>query len=123
MLELFIAFILILLNGAFALSELAIVSSRKSRLQALVEEGKSGAAQALALAESPGRFLSIVQIDITLVGLLAGAFSGAALSERFGDWLQGLGLAKHFADPLAYAVVIGAIAYLALAGEIVRRNS
>ena len=79
--ELFIAIGLILLNGAFALSELAIVSSRKPRLRALADEGKPGAAQSLALAENPGRFLSTVQIGITLVGILAGVFSGAALSE------------------------------------------
>ena len=76
MLELFIAIFLILLNGVFALSELSIVSARKARLKAMISEGHSGAATALQLAEDPGRFLSTVQIGITLVGILAGAFSG-----------------------------------------------
>ena len=79
MLELTIALVLIALNGVFALSELAIVSARKPRLKVMAEAGRSGARAALALAEDPGRFLSTVQIGITLVGILAGAYSGAAL--------------------------------------------
>jgi CBS domain containing-hemolysin-like protein len=79
-LELGIAFLLILLNGLFALSELAIVSARKARLKTMVDSGR--AALALKLAEEPGRFLSTVQIGITLVGVLAGAFSGA-FGHRF----------------------------------------
>lgn len=79
MLELFTALALIALNGVFALSELAVVSARKARLKTMVEAGRPGARTALKLAEEPGRFLSTVQIGITLVGILAGAFSGAAL--------------------------------------------
>jgi CBS domain containing-hemolysin-like protein len=82
-LELGIAFLLILLNGLFALSELAIVSARKARLKTMVDSGR--AALALKLAEEPGRFLSTVQIGITLVGILAGAFSGAFGHRSFSD--------------------------------------
>ena len=79
MFELLIVAFLILLNGIFALSELAVVSSRRMRLKSMAEAGKAGARRALALNENPGRFLSTVQIGITLVGVLAGAFSGVAL--------------------------------------------
>ena len=82
MLELTIALALIALNGLFALSELAVVSARKPRLKLLAEARRPGARAALALAEDPGRFLSTVQIGITLVGVLSGAFSGATLGER-----------------------------------------
>ena len=81
-LELGIAILLIGLNGLFALSELSIVSARKARLKTMADSGRAGAATALRLAEDPGRFLSTVQIGITLVGILAGAFSGAALGDR-----------------------------------------
>jgi CBS domain containing-hemolysin-like protein len=83
--ELGIAFLLILLNGLIALSELATVSARKARLKTTVGSGRAGAATALKLAEEPGRFLSTVQIGITLVGILAGAFSGAFGLRSFSD--------------------------------------
>jgi len=78
---------LIIVNGLLAMSEMAIVSSRVSRLKALAEQGTAGARGALALASDPGRFLSSVQIGITLVGVLSGAFSGATLGQRFALWL------------------------------------
>lgn len=119
MFELAVAIALIALNGLFALSELAIVSARKPRLRALRDQGASGAAQALTLAEDSGRFLSTVQIGITLIGILAGAFSGAALSQRFDEILEGWGVPTRFAEPLAYVVVIGAITYLSvIIGEL-----
>ena len=82
MFELAIAILLIALNGLFSLSELAVVSARKMRLKTMADAGRPGARAALVLAEEPGRFLSTVQIGITLVGILAGAFSGAALGQR-----------------------------------------
>ncbi len=91
MLELALVLVLVLLNGVFALSELAVVSARRSRLRAMAEAGRPGARAALALAEDPGRFLSTVQIGITLVGILAGAFSGAALGGRVAAWMASLG--------------------------------
>ena len=92
MLELIVALILIGLNGLFSLSELAIVSSRNVRLKAMAEAGKPGARAALKLSEDPGRFLSTVQIGITLVGILAGAFSGAVLGARLTEALAGVGI-------------------------------
>jgi putative hemolysin len=122
-LELIIALALIALNGVFALSELAVVSARKTRLKTLVEAGRPGASTALRLAEEPGRFLSTVQIGITLVGILAGAFSGAALSQRFDEILEGWGVATRIAEPLAYVLVIGFITYLSVViGELVPKN-
>ena len=123
MLELFIAVCLILLNGVFSLSELALVSARRARLKAMVEAGRPGARAALALAEEPGRFLSTVQIGITLVGILAGAFSGAALGERLTEILQEHGMTARVAGPLGYAIVISLITYLSVVvGELVPKN-
>jgi putative hemolysin len=78
-LEIAIVIALTLINGALAMSELAVVSSRPARLNVMVEQGNRGAATAQRLASDPGRFLSSVQIGITLVGVLSGAFSGATL--------------------------------------------
>ena len=123
MLELAIAVILILLNGVFALSELAIVSARRPRLKTLADNGRVGAAQALALAEDPGRFLSTVQIGITLVGILAGAFSGAALGARVTDLFLAQGMPEWAAEALAYGLVIGAITYCSVViGELVPKH-
>ena len=123
MLEIVIAIVLIGLNGIFALSELAIVSARKSRLRGLADAGRPGATAALSLAENPGRFLSTVQIGITLVGILAGVFSGAVLSERLDAILEEWGVPTRVAEPLAYAVVIGAITFLSVViGELVPKH-
>jgi len=122
-LELTIAFVLIALNGLFALSELSVVSSRKARLKTMVDQRRPGASAALALSEEPGRFLSTVQIGITLVGILAGAFSGAALSQSFDEVLEGWGVPTRVAEPLAYVLVIGAITYLSvIIGELVPKH-
>ncbi|WP_462119377.1 transporter associated domain-containing protein [Methylorubrum extorquens] len=101
MAELIVALILILLNGVFSLSELAVVSARKSRLRMMAEQRKAGARAALALAEEPGRFLSTVQIGITLIGVLSGAFSGATLGHRMTDILRNHGL--YILDAIAGA--------------------
>src|SRR3970040_2552455 len=92
--EILVIFVLLIINGIFAMSELAILAARKIRLQQKSEEGDKSARVALDLAETPNRFLSTVQIGITLVGILAGAFGGATLAERLGvvlarvDWLR-----------------------------------
>src|SRR3546814_3097168 len=83
---------LVALNGLFAMSELAIVSARKPRLQALEKAGRRGARTALDLASDPGKFLSTVQIGITLIGILAGAYSGSSLGQPVADRLTLLGL-------------------------------
>jgi putative hemolysin len=121
--ELIIAIVLILLNGVFSLSELAVVSSRKSKLKALADAGSRGAHTALALANDPGRFLSTVQICITLVGVLAGAFSGAALGDQLTTMLVGIGVPVGVADPLGFGIVISIITYLSVViGELVPKN-
>ncbi|MDP4022606.1 hemolysin family protein [Methylobacterium sp. NEAU 140] len=123
MLELVIVAFLIALNGVFALSELAVVSARKSRLRAMAGERRPGAKAALALAEEPGRFLSTVQIGITLIGVLSGVVSGAALGDRLAHALIGLGLAKGWAEPVGYTLVIGTITYLSvIVGELVPKH-
>ncbi|ONG55784.1 DNA-binding protein [Pseudoroseomonas deserti] len=123
MLEIVIVVALILLNGIFALSELSVVSSRPRRLQILAEEGRPGAKAALALLEEPGRFLSTVQIGITLVGILAGAFSGEALGGRLTAWLQEQGMSPGLAGPLGFGLVIVIITYLSIViGELVPKR-
>jgi putative hemolysin len=123
LLELAVAIVLIALNGLFALSELAIVSARRTRLKTMAESGRSGARMALALAEEPGRFLSTVQIGITLVGILAGAFSGAALGARLAEIFARAGVPDAAAEPLGYGIVIGIITYLSVVvGELVPKH-
>lgn len=123
MLELIVALLLIALNGIFALSELAIVSARRTKLKTMVEDGRRGASSALALSENPGRFLSTVQIGITLVGILAGAFSGAALGDTMGNWLLAEGVPERFAHAVGYGLVIAFITYLSVViGELVPKQ-
>ncbi|NBJ11299.1 hemolysin family protein [Microvirga arsenatis] len=123
MLELIIAIALVALNGVFALSELAIVSARRPRLKAMAEQGRSGASTALTLMEDSGRFLSTVQIGITLVGILAGAFSGAALGARLTGFFESQGMPDGAAEPLGYGLVIGIITYLSIViGELVPKQ-
>ncbi|WP_192895690.1 CNNM domain-containing protein [Arsenicitalea aurantiaca] len=114
--------VLTMVNGVLAMSELAVVSSRPARLQAMAAESR-GAATALRLAKDPGRFLSSVQIGITLVGILSGAFSGATLGARLAETLRELGLAPGLADPLGVGIVVVAITYLSLiVGELVPKQ-
>ncbi len=123
MIELIVILALIALNGVFAMSELAVVSSRKSRLKMLAESGRRGAASALALADDPGRFLSTVQIGITLIGIVAGAYSGTVFGDALSDRLMAAGLTERVADPLAYGLVIAVITYLSLVvGELVPKQ-
>ncbi|HEX6992678.1 MAG TPA: hemolysin family protein [Gammaproteobacteria bacterium] len=114
---------LVLLNGLFAMSELAVVSSRKSRLQSLARRGVRGARTALRLSEDPTAFLSTVQIGITLVGILAGAFSGVALGEEVADWLARFGPIARYAEPIAIGTIVVAITYVTLiVGELVPKR-
>ncbi|MEQ9156376.1 MAG: hemolysin family protein, partial [Roseitalea porphyridii] len=121
--SLVIVIALIALNGLFALAELAVVSSNRARLDALAEKGRPGAHAAVALNANPGRFLSSVQIGITLVGVLSGAFSGATLGARLADWLEARGLTDVMADALGVGSVVLAITYLSLiVGELVPKQ-
>ena len=116
--------ILVLLNGVFAMSELAIVSSRDPRLQAAEKRGSRGARIARQLAADPGRFLSTVQVGITLIGILAGAYSGASLGAPVGERLQALfSLDVETATTAGFAVVIALTTYASLiAGELVPKQ-
>lgn len=123
MFEITVVLILVALNGLFALSELAVVSSRRSRLRALAQEGRTGANRALTLAADPSRFLSTVQIGITAVGLIAGAYSGATLTADLTGILIERGVPSAAAEWLAYIGVFSAITYLSLIiGELVPKN-
>ena len=118
--ELAIVIALVLTNGLLAMAELAVVSSRRARLQALVERDVVGSRRALSLASDPGKFLSTVQIGITLVGVLSGAFSGATLGLRLAEWFKSLGLAANVAELLGLGLVIATITYASLVlGELV----
>jgi len=115
--------VLTLLNGVLAMSELAVVSSRPARLKVLADQGSKGAVTARRLAEDPGRFLSTVQIGITLVGVLSGAFSGATLGVRLAAVLRDFGMTAKAADALGVIVVVVVITYLSLIiGELVPKQ-
>ena len=121
--EVAIIIVLILINGLLALAELAIVSSRRARLQALVDRDVIGSRRALALASDPGRFLSTVQIGITLVGVLSGAFSGATLGLRLAEWFAQLGLPTGVAEAVGVGLVVAVITYFSLViGELVPKQ-
>jgi len=121
--EITIVLLLLVLNGFFAMSELAVVSARRGRLQRLASEGDSGAQVALELASEPDKFLSSVQIGITLIGILTGAFSGATLAEKLGQWLRGFPLIAPYGSTIALVVVVMAITYLTLIfGELVPKQ-
>src|SRR5579875_549673 len=114
---------LIVLNGLFAMAELAIVSSRRARLEAMARAGRRGARAALALKAAPGRFLSTTQVGITLIAIIAGAYSGANLGEPTALKLARLGLAAGTARTLGFALVIGLTTYASVViGELVPKQ-
>jgi putative hemolysin len=114
---------LVALNGVFAMSELAIVSARKARLDAMVRSGRRGARAAQDLAADPGKFLSTVQIGITLIGIINGAYSGASLGAPTAARLAMLGVPGQLADTLGVAIVIGLTTYASLIiGELVPKQ-
>lgn len=118
-----IILLLLLANGVFAMTELAVVSSRKSRLKTLAATGDRRAAAALALAESPNRFLSTVQVGITLVGVLAGAFGGATLAGEIGQLLNQVGVSPPYDRAIGVGVVVLTITFLSLViGELVPKR-
>ena len=118
-LEILVVVLLVLLNGFLAMSELAIVSSRRPRLERLAGEGRSGARFALALADDPGRFLATVQVGLTSIGILNGAFSGLTLGHRLGDWLDLYPAVAPYSKPLAVALVVMSVTYVSLViGEL-----
>lgn len=123
--EVLVIILLILINGYFAMSEMAVVSSRRARLQQLAEEKRSkGARAALELADDPGNFLSTVQVGITLVGIIAGAYGGSTLAERLGRVLDAeVAWIAPYGQQVAFALVVAAITYLSLiVGELVPKR-
>ena len=119
----FIIFGLVALNGVFAMSELAIVSARRPRLDAMARKGSKGAARAMALGADPGRFLSTVQIGITLIGIIAGAYSGASLGGPTGQRLQAIGVPQEWAETMGFTLVIAATTFVSLViGELVPKQ-
>jgi len=121
--SLLILLVLIAINGVLAASELSVVSARPARLQARADQGSRGAGVALDLAAAPDRFLSTVQIGITLVGILAGAFGGAALSEPIAGALSALPVIGSSGRAIAVVIVVSLITYLSLVlGELVPKR-
>ena len=121
--EILFIIVLVFVNGLLAMSELAVVSSRPARLNLLAQSGVRGAEQALALASDPGKFLSTVQIGITLVGVLSGAFSGSTSGLRLTGWLMSLGLPAQIAGALGVGAVVAVISYTTLIiGELVPKQ-
>jgi putative hemolysin len=122
--EVLLILILIAINGALAMSEIALVSANKARLRQRAGRGDVGAEVALRLADSPTRFLSAIQIGITLIGILAGAFGGARIAVYLEPRLAGLPVVGAYADGLALAIVVVIITYLSVVfGEIVPKRS
>ncbi len=121
--EILLIIFLVALNGIFALSEMAVVAARKTRLKQMAAAGDARARAALALAENPNRFLSTVQIGITLVGILAGAFGGATIAEQIAELLQTFGMLAVYAEAFALVAVVAAITFLSLVfGELVPKR-
>lgn len=114
---------MILINGLFSMSEMAVVSARKTTLTNQEKEGKKGAKEALQLANNPDRFLSTVQIGITLVGLLTGIYSGAALADSFAQVFVKLGLSYNVAHMVAQTIIVMIVTYLTIVfGELVPKR-
>ena len=121
--ELLVLAILILCNGVFAMSEMAVVSSRKARLQQFADEGRSGAAAALALANKPAIFLSTIQVGITVIGITSGAFGEATLAQGLSDWLSQWPAIDPYSDQIALGVVVAGITFASLiVGELVPKR-
>lgn len=121
--ELLILLVLILVNGVFAMSEMAVVSSRKTRLQQWADDRRPGAASALALANQPSIFLSTVQVGITLIGITSGAFGEAALASDLAGWLSQWTWLQQYAESLSVSLVVAGITVASLIiGELVPKR-
>lgn len=121
--EIVIVVLLILINGLFSMSEMAVVSARKHRLQQKAEDGNKGAARALELAKNPNRFLSTVQIGITLIGILSGAFGGATIAEQIGLEINKIPWLAPYSEGIGVGIVVIVITYLSLVlGELVPKR-
>lgn len=121
--EILIVLLLIILNGIFAMAEIAVISARKSKLQQQANEGNKGAQSALDIAKSPSRFLSTVQVGITFVGIFAGVFGGATIAETLAKQLQTVPLISPYSEIVSLTLVVSIITYLSLVvGELVPKR-
>lgn len=121
--EVVIIVLLVVLNGIFAMSEVALLSARRSRLQHLAERGNRNAQRALDLVQDPNNFLSTVQVGVTLVGVLSGAFGGATLATHLAAHLRGYPAVAQYADTISISIIVLAITYLSLIiGELVPKR-
>ena len=121
--EILIVVLLVLANSVFALSEMAIISARKARLQKRAEDGNQGAEAALALSQEPTRFLSTIQVGITLIGVLSGAFGGATIAEEIAAVLDKVAWLKPYSEAIGVGIVVVAITYFSLIiGELVPKR-
>ncbi|MEH2291417.1 hemolysin family protein [Nostoc sp.] len=121
--EILIILVLILANGVFSMSEMAIVSARKVRLQQLANQGDPKAMAALKLAESPNHFLSTVQVGISLIGILTGAFGGATIANRLAVYVRLVPLLAPYSEPISFGIVVLIITFLSLiVGELVPKR-
>ena len=121
--EILLLFVLILINGIFAMSEIALVTSRRARLQKMADDGLSGASAAIKLAEEPTRFLSTIQIGITSIGILNGIVGEALVARPLSEWLQGLGVQKDHAELGSTALAVLIITYFTIViGELVPKR-
>ncbi|MDZ7964899.1 MAG: hemolysin family protein [Nostoc sp. DedSLP03] len=121
--EISIILVLIIANGVFSMSEMAIVSARKVRLQQLANQGDAKAMAALKLAESPNHFLSTVQVGISLIGILTGAFGGATIANRLAVYVRLVPLLAPYSEPISFGIVVLLITYLSLiVGELVPKR-
>ncbi|MBB1631840.1 MULTISPECIES: hemolysin family protein [Cupriavidus] len=121
--EIAILLALILINGLFAMSEIALMTARKARLQRRIEEGDRGAIEAIKLGEDPTRFLSTVQIGITSIGVLNGVVGESTLAQPLGVWLQGFGMQASTAGWVATTIVVAGLTYFSIVlGELVPKR-
>src|SRR5215216_5789614 len=121
--EILILILLILVNGVFSMSEIALVSSRKSRLEAEAKQGNVRAKAALELAESPNRFLSTVQVGITLIGILTGIYSGESLTAPIQTFLEGFEFLRPYAHTVSVGLVVVIITYFSVVvGELLPKQ-
>lgn len=121
--EILVILILIILNGAFAMAEIAIVSARKSKLQQMVDQGDIRAKKALELASNPNRFLSTVQIGITFIGIFAGAFSSTSIAQPLAAYIAKTPVLGQYSETIALFIVVSVITYLSLViGELVPKR-
>lgn len=121
--DIFLLVVLILINGVFAMSEIAVVSSRKARLQNLSDDGSIGAEAALKLHQEPSSFLSTIQVGITSVGIMSGAIGEAALADPLAEWLAGIPLLDSHAKTIALVITVVALTYFSVVvGELVPKR-